>query len=222
MKKVLTLGLFLVVTLVSVAKAQECGPSCPVCSGNSGGNLMAPKSLLFTGMAIPSSEEERGVVNVRYGVFNWMDAGIGYAFDTKKPIWSLRLQPVTEEEDGWRPGLVVGLGSVQAGGSDQSIYSQATKSWEFGEPFALRASAGVATLLPDFEKVFGIAGITTSFYDKYSLFVNYDGTNFHEGVSWIPLNWLTVSVLAVETEYPAVSVAFKWQLSKDDGKEDKE
>lgn len=127
----------LFVGLFSQVFAQECGPSCPVCSGNSEGALLSRNSLLISGLAIPTSEEEYGVVNVRYGIFKWLDAGVGYAFKAKKPIWSLRLQPVVEKEDKWWPGLIVGTGSVQTGKSDQSVYGQLTKSWEFGEAFAL-------------------------------------------------------------------------------------
>lgn len=195
--------------------AQECGPSCPVCSGNSGGNLLSGRSLLVTGIAIPASDEENGVFNVRYGILSWLDAGVGYAVRTRKVLWNVRVQPVGEGEETWRPGLILGLGSVQTGGSDQSLYAQLTKSREFGESFALRISAGAAALMPGFDEFFGIAGVTTSLYDKFSLFASYDGRSFHEGISWIPLHWLTVSLLAVESTYPAVSAAFKWQFSKE-------
>ena len=193
-----------------MAYAQECGPSCPVCSGNSQGALLSRNSIMISGLSVPTAEEERAVFNARYGVFSWLDAGVGYAVRTKKFLWNVRVQPLTEEESEWRPGIILGSGSVQTGGSDQSIYAQLTKSWEFGEYLGLRLSAGAATLVPEFDEVFGIAGITTSIFERFSVFVNYDGRSFHEGTSWIPLDWLTVSILMVETEYPAISAAFKW------------
>ncbi|MCP4582221.1 MAG: hypothetical protein GY839_11450 [candidate division Zixibacteria bacterium] len=95
----------------------------------------------------------------------------------------MKAQPVLEQEDGWRPGIILGTGSVQAGGSDQSIFAQFIKSWEINESFSLQLSTGAATLVPDFDEAYGLAGITTNFYERYAIFANYDGKSFHEGVS---------------------------------------
>jgi len=165
---------------------------------------------MISGMSIPTADEERTVLNTRYGILSWLDAGVGYAIRTEKVLWSIRTQPVFEREDSWRPGILLGTGSVQTGGSDQSIYAQFIKSWEISETFGLRLSTGAATLVPDFDEIYGLAGITTSFYERYAAFANYDGKSFHEGISWIPLDWLALSFLMVETEYPAISAAFKW------------
>jgi len=131
--KIIGRSLVLVVLFTGIVYAQECGPSCPVCSGNSEGALVARNSILISGLSIPTSEEERAVLNARYGIFSWLDAGFGYAVRTREFIWNVRAQPLTEDEGGWRPGIILGSGSVQTGGSDQSIYAQLTKSWEFGE-----------------------------------------------------------------------------------------
>ncbi|MFH1761816.1 MAG: hypothetical protein ABIA63_12025 [bacterium] len=104
--------------------AQECGPSCPVCSGT-GENvsgLLTKNNLLITGIYIPTGEDESGVINFKYGVFKWMDAGAGFTIKAQKPIWSVRLSPVTEDEESWQPGLILGTGRVQTGGSDQSVF----------------------------------------------------------------------------------------------------
>ncbi|TKJ40676.1 hypothetical protein CEE37_06855 [candidate division LCP-89 bacterium B3_LCP] len=207
--------LLLTMFMIDVTQAQECGPSCPVCSGNSGGALLAPNSVSASGLAIPDAEEETAVFNVRYGLFEWIDAGVGYAVDTEKLLWSVRTQPIKEDESNWQPGIIIGTGSVQIGGSDQSVYLQASKSWEFSQNFALQMSGGVATLVPDFEEIFGLAGVTTSFFEKYSIFANYDGRNFHEGLSWIPLDWLTVSLLLIESSSPAASLTVNIALEKE-------
>jgi len=203
----------LLVTLLTCATAfaQECGPSCPVCSGagNNGGALLSLGSVMISGLSIPTADEERTVLGARYGVLDWLDAGIGYALRTEKVLWNVRAQPVFEQEDGWRPGIILGTGSVQTGGSDQSVYAQLIKSWEIGESFGLRLSGGAATLLPDADEIYGLAGITSSFYELYAAFANYDGESFHEGVSWTPSDRLTLSFLMVETEFPAISIVFK-------------
>ncbi len=205
------LSVLIISLLAGITYAQECGPNCPVCSGagSNAGALLSEKSMTFSGLSIPTADEERTVANVRYGILSWLDAGIGYAFRTEKVLWNVRTQPVLEQENGLRPGLILGTGSVQTGGSDQSIYAQLLKSWKIGEIFSLRLSAGAATLLPDFDEVYGLGGITTSFYERYAAFVSYDGESLHEGISWIPSDWITLSFLMVETEYPAISIVYK-------------
>jgi hypothetical protein len=198
-----------------IADAQECGPSCPVCSGSGDnfGALLASKSLLASGLYIPDGEDETGVLNLRYGLSKWADIGIGYTIEAEKPIWSIRFQPVLECEDGWRPGLILGTGSVQTGESDQSVFTQLTKAHEFTEWLALRASTGISTLTPDFDEIYGLAGITLTVYERFSPFATYDGHNSHLGLSWIPADWLAISGLFLEMSDPAVSVGFRWNLS---------
>lgn len=202
--------------ILSPGFSQECGPSCPVCSGTgeSGSALLSPKSLLVSGIYIPTGDDENGVINMRYGVAKWLDIGAGYTVKAKKPIWSLRISPVSENEDGLRPGVIIGTGSVQTGGSDQSVYAQLTKSWEFTEGFAMRLSGGVASLVPDFNKIYGVAGLTLTVTERVSPFTSFDGKNFHFGVAWIPVDWMTVAALLVESKYPALSLGWRWSFSK--------
>ncbi|MFQ6092057.1 MAG: hypothetical protein ACE5OR_05150 [bacterium] len=208
----LSASLFIAILgLMNFAGAQECGPSCPVCSGSgeNSGALLAPKTLLVTGLYIPTGEDETGVMNLRYGVISWLDVGIGYTVEAEKPIWSARLQPLSESEIGWRPALILGTGSVQTGGSDQSVFAQVTKAWEFGEGYALRLSGGFASLVPDFDKGYGLAGLTLTVTDSLSPFVSYDGRNFHAGLSLIPTKWLTIAGLLVEARDPAISLGYR-------------
>jgi len=107
MKKI-SLTIILISVLCSMLLPQECGPSCPVCSGTADGSLLAVKSILFTSMYIPNGEEEQGRLNLRYGAFAWLDMGIGYAINTKKIIWNARAQVIKENEEGWRPGIILG------------------------------------------------------------------------------------------------------------------
>lgn len=200
-----------VLLFAGVTLAQECGPGCPVCSGagTNSGALLDKGSILFSGLTIPSAEEETLVLNTRYGVLNWLDAGIGYAVDTKKTLWNIRVQPLLEQEAGWRPGIILGTGSVQIGGSDQSAYVQLIKSLKVSESFGLGLMVGTATLLPDLDKAYGQAGITATFRDRYVAFASHDGESFHEGVAWVPLDWLTLSFMMVESENPAISIVLK-------------
>jgi hypothetical protein len=196
----------------AVVSAQECGPSCPVCSGSTDGSLLAPKSMLASFISIPGGEEETGVLNMRFGILPRLDAGIGYTVEAEKYVWNARIQAVTEGDI--MPGIILGTGSVRTGKSDQSLYLHFTKSWEFSEDFALRATAGIASLIPEHDKLFGLGGLTTSIYEKYSPFVSYDGINFHEGIAWIPLDWITVSAMLIESEEPAISVGIKYSFGE--------
>ncbi|UCE19834.1 MAG: hypothetical protein JSV84_05700 [Gemmatimonadota bacterium] len=215
MKKVFAVCVIVLFGLLNCPEAQECGPSCPVCSGSGDntGALLTPRTLLATVMYLPTGEEEKGVSNLRYGVVPWLDVGIGYTIEAEKPIWGARIHPISEIEDGWRPGLILGTGSVQTGGSDQSIFAQLTKSWEFNEGYAFRLSGGFTSLVPDFERCFGLAGLTATVTERLSSFVSYDGRNFHLGLSWIPTDWFTIAGLLVETRDPAISLGYRWCLS---------
>ncbi|MDF1543848.1 MAG: hypothetical protein P1R58_01955 [bacterium] len=62
-------------------------------------------------------------MNARVGIYRRLDAGVGYAVDTEKLLWSARFQPLYDQSAIWRPGLILGTGSVQAGGSDQAAYN---------------------------------------------------------------------------------------------------
>ncbi len=205
------LGLVIVLLLSVGVFAQECGPNCPVCSGagSSSGATLGQKSILFSGLSIPTAEEETTVINARMGILNWLEVGVGYAFKTETVLWNVRAQPLLEKKGSWRPGIIVGSGSVQTGGSDQSLYIQILKSVDLHDNFSLQLSTGVATLLPDFDENYGLAGITTSFFKKFAAFVSYDGKSTHEGASWIPSEWMTISFIMVESEFPAISMVLK-------------
>lgn len=213
MKKVIMIIIVIIIS-GNILGAQECGPFCPVCSGSSDGSLLAPGSFLFTSMYIPNGDEEKGLMNLRYGVFSWLDLGIGYSIKAKKIIWNARAQVLKEDEKGWLPGIILGTGSVQTGGSDQSIYINLTKSWEFSESFAMRITTGIASLVPELSKTYGIFGVTLSIAEKFSIFTNFDGINFHEGISWILTDWISISALLIESKNLAVSVGIKWNSPK--------
>ncbi len=192
--------------------AQDCGPSCPVCSGTTDGSLLDQKSFLFKGMYIPAGEEEYGVLNIRYGAFKWLDVGVGYNIKAEKIVWNARAQLLKEKEDSLQPGLILGTGSVRTGSSDQSVYFHLTKSKEFSENFGLRLTCGMASLVPEFNKIYGLAGLTFIIAEKFSPFVNFDGINFHEGISWIATDWLSIAVLLIESKDPAISIGIKLNL----------
>ncbi len=208
MKKLIVL-ITVILSINNVVSAQECGPSCPICSGSTDGSLLATGTFLFSGISIPGGEEETGVLSFRYGAFSRIDLGAGYAFKSEEVIWNARFQALKEDEESWKPGIILGTGSVRTGKSDQSLYLHTTKSWEFSENFSLRFTAGMASLIPEFEKVYGLGGMTMSIAEKYSPFLSYDGINFHEGFAWIPLDWLAISVLLVESKEPAISIGIK-------------
>jgi hypothetical protein len=106
----------------------------------------------------------------------------------------------------------LGTGSVQTGGSDQSVFIQLTKAFDFGEEIAARFSIGVASLLPDLDKGYFLAGLTLTVTERWNPFLSYDGRNFHVGLSWIPKDWLFVAGLIVEMKYPAILVGNRWSF----------
>lgn len=171
---------------------------------------MPPGTVISTGMFIPEGEDETGVLNLRAGVTPWLDLGFGYTVDSKKIIWSVRLQPLAEEESSWRPGVILGTGSVQIAGSDQSVFIQLTKTLEFSEKFSARFSVGISGLLPDLDRGYFLANLTMSVTERWSPFLSYDGLNFHLGLSWLPNDQLFIAGLLVEMKNPSLLVGYRW------------
>ncbi|MDP8207045.1 MAG: hypothetical protein P9L92_10310 [Candidatus Electryonea clarkiae] len=202
-------------TILSVSSfAQECGPGCPACSG-SGVNssaLLAPGTISLSYLSIPGGEEEMGILNLRSGLTTWMNGGIGYAFQAEKIVWNLRLQAIAEEESGLRPAVIIGTGSVQTGESDQSLYLQAAKNIEINEILTLSLSAGISSLIPDFDEVYGLAGATMTLYESWSPFINFDGKSIHPGISWNHIEWLTITGMMIEGETPAVLAGIQYRI----------
>ena len=155
------------------------------------------------------------MINVRGGITSWLDAGIGYALDSKRVLWSIRLLAIKEDESSLRPALLLGSGSVQTGKSDQSLFVQISKSWELSEVFAIRFSTGIASLLPEVDRLYGLANLTLTITESWSPFISYDGVSFHPGISWIPTDWLRLAFILVESKEPAVSLGFRLDFTKD-------
>ena len=207
MKKILSILIVITAIAFSEVKGQGCGPNCPACSGLLDGSLLAPKTLFVQGLYMPTADDEKGIVNLRYGFFSWLDAGVGYAVKAEKIIWNARVQPLKEDEEGWRPGLVLGTGSIRSGSSDQSLYMNFLKSKEFSENFTVTSSCGIATLASDIEKIYVIGNVSFTFKEKYTAFVNFDGINFHEGFAWTVNDWLTTGFMMIESKHPSFTVS---------------
>ncbi len=206
MKKNLLIILILLINFNSLLLAQGCGPNCPACSGTTNGNLSPKGSVSLQGLYLPTGEEEFGVMSLKYGVFDWMDLGIGYTFKAQKIIWNARLQPIKQDEDNWKPSIILGTGSIRTGSSDQSIYVNVLKSKEFSENFAMSVSGGVASLVSDIDKIYGIGNVSMIFVEKITAFVNFDGISFHEGLMWTVNDWFTTGVMLIESKDPAITV----------------
>jgi hypothetical protein len=206
MKKRLIIIFAFCLSLNCLIQAQTCGPNCPACSGTIDGSLTPLKSISLQGLYIPTGEEEFGIMSLKYGAFDWLDLGIGYTFKAEKVIWNARLQPIKQNEDNWKPSIVIGTGSIRTGSSDQSIYLNVLKSKEFSENFAISVSGGIATLASDLDKYYGIGNVSLIFIEKITTFVNFDGISFHEGIMWTVNDWFTAGIMLIESKDPAVTV----------------
>lgn len=211
---ILTFITILVVGLGINAQAQVCGPGCPVCSGSgsSTGAILPSGTMVSSAMAIPFGEDDTGILNIRAGVTSWLDLGLGYGLKSEKIIWSVRVQPIAEDESSWKPGIILGTGSVRTGGSDQSVFLQLTKAFDFNEKISARFSVGIASLLPDLNQEFFLASLILTVSENWSPFLSYDGRNFHFGLSWIPIDWLFISAFMIEAKNPAILVGYRWSF----------
>lgn len=203
--------LFFIMASVDTATGQVCGPGCPVCSGKAVGDLLPPATVFGSALYIPDGEEETAVFSLRYGFLSWMDAGIGYAVDAEEVVWSVRVEPIAQDLDGWRPGFMLGTGSVQARGSDQSAFVILAKTMEIVEgSFGISVAGGYATDLPDFQEDWGLGTLTLTFFDRVSPFYTYDGINSHLGLSVFATDLLTLTGYYLELEEAAIMVSIQW------------
>lgn len=208
-------SLLAVLVLTVSAGAQECGPGCPACSGKATGDLLSPGTVFASGLFIPDGEEETAVLRLGYGLVSWMDVGIGYAVDAEEVTWSVRTQPITQDREGWRPAVIIGTGSVQTGGSDQSAYIQVAKTLEVVEGrLGVSAAGGYATDLPDLEENWLLGTLSLTFFDRVSPFYSYDGVSSHVGLSYFATEWLTITGYMLEMEEPALSASVQWDLGE--------
>jgi hypothetical protein len=140
-----------------------------------------------------------------------MDAGIGYAFDAKEIIWSAHVQAIAQDQKGWRPALILGTGSVQKGGSDQSGYIQIAKTLEIVEgQLGSTLAGGYATDIPDLKEDWGLGTFSMTLFDRVSPLYTYDGVNSHIGLTWFTTEWLAFTGYMLEMEEPALSVTVQW------------
>lgn len=194
-------------------RGQECGPGCPACSGKAIGDLISPTTIVGSVLYLPDSRDETSVVNVRYGLFSWMDAGIGYAVEAERLIWSVRFQPFAQDFEGWRPALILGTGSVQVGESDQSVFLQIAKTIEIIEGrLSFSVAGGYATDFPDWKETWGLGTFSVTLFDRIRPFYLYDGIHSHGGLSYFAADWLTFTGYWLELDAPAVSVHLQWTL----------
>jgi len=63
--------------------------------------------------------------------------------------------------------------------------------------------------MPDLDKLYSLAGLTLTVTEQWSPFVSYNGINLHPGISWMPVDWLTIVGILVESKNPAISVGFR-------------
>ena len=110
MLKPLVIIVIIFLNFNELIRAQTCGPNCPACSGTTEGSLLLPNTFSLQGLIIPAGDEEFGITNFRYGVFDWLEAGIGYTFKSQKVIWNARMQFVQQNEDNWKPNAFIGTG----------------------------------------------------------------------------------------------------------------
>ncbi len=206
----LTVLVFLALS-VSESLAQ-CGPGCPACSGGINESILDPNTIKGAVMYIPDGEEETAILNFSGTVAPWLELGLGYSLDKEKVIWNAKARLVDEQVGAWGPALVVGTGSVEAGGSDQSGYIQLFKNIDLVPDVVWGLSGGYASDLPDLEVGFWLANVSLTFRDTFTPYYSYDGSASHAGLTWHANDWLQLSGTYLEMEDLAISIGFKQTL----------
>lgn len=192
------------------ALAQSCGPACPDCSGGGAGRVLPAGTIVGSALLIPDGDDETAVYNLSVSPSDWLTVGAGYAVEAEEEFWSVRLRVFPEK--GWRPEMLLGTGSVQAGGSDQSAYVQWGKCFGIYESVELGLMGGYATDMPDFEEDFGLGQVRLTLVETLSPFYLYDGVTSHVGATWHATTWLDLTGYVLEMDTAAAAIALKWEF----------
>lgn len=203
-------AIFLIIVSAGMVKAQYIGPVYPGIVEKRVSDL-APRDMGYLGgMYIPWGDEQVALLSMRYGIYSRIDAGIGITWGANHGpdyfIWSLRVEAVPQDPEGWRPSLIIGTGSVRIGGRDQSGFIQLIKTLELVEDrFEISFTGGFATDISDFNEAWGLGALSMSFSDIISPFYVYDGIHSHVGVTWFAFEGFALSVYYQQMEEFAVS-----------------
>ncbi len=211
-------GAVIVLIFLALSVSQslaQCGPGCPACSGGANESMLDPNTIKGSVMFIPGGEEETAILNFFGTVMPWLELGFGYSVDEKKVIWNVKARVVDEQVGTWRPSLVVGTGSVEIGGSDQSGYVQLFKNIDLVPDVVWGLSGGFASDLPDLEEGFWLANVSLTFSETLAPFYSYDGKASHAGLTWYATDWLQLSGTYLEMEDVSITIGVKRTLGGD-------
>lgn len=174
--------------------------------------MLAPYTLKGGLLFIPDGDDEKAIFNLASSILPWLELGAAYAWEAEEMIWNAKVQVIPESGAPWRPALVLGTGSVRAGGSDQSAYAQLFKKARLHDRLQLALSGGLATDVPDLEDRYQLFNAILELDGKFAPFYSYDGNSSHVGAIWYARDWLQITGYALEMAEPAISMGLVKRL----------
>lgn len=196
---------------IPAASAQDCGPNCPICSGSGfDTEAMLSNKTVFTNALLFPDAEETLITGVKFSVSSKVDLGFSYLSTSRKVIWSARALLLAEEEEGWIPSIILGIGSVRANTSDQSIFLTATRNLESTIGVPLRLSMGAAAFMTEPDRLYPIGTLSYLYKEKLFPFISYDGVNINYGAAYFILETLHIGLMYIENRYLGVTTGFRF------------
>ncbi|MFC1540276.1 hypothetical protein ACFL41_02150, partial [Gemmatimonadota bacterium] len=176
MRSISAVALIILLALPSApgVQAQECGPNCPICSGSvfSTETMLSTSTILTRALVFPDGEESF-VAGVKYAFSPRLDVGVTYLGTSSSVIFNARTLLLQEGE--YRPGLVAGVGTLQADAAEYAAFISATKNLEDALGPPLRISLGLAGYLSGDNKLYPIGTLSYFYKEKLLPFISYDG-----------------------------------------------
>jgi hypothetical protein len=193
----------------SITYAQDCGPNCPICSGSGfDTEAMLSNKTVFTNARLFPDAEETLIGGMKLAVSSRLDLGLNYLTTSRKVLWNARALLVVEED--WKPAIILGIGSVRANTSDQSIFLTATRNLESTVGVPLRLSVGAAAYLSESDRVYPIGTLSHLYKEKLFPFISYDGVNFNYGAAYFVLETLHIGLIYAENRYLGLTTGFRF------------
>ena len=197
---------------------------CPACSPETVSSdtekpayMLGKNKLSFIGLYRFGEEPEHGhgdferaLVAFNYGVTDRFKAGLMYGFSAKKI--SLQIDYLILQEKGYKPSLILGVGSFRGVSSESHPYLMAMKSLEQHIKLPVRISAGIKhkgddLLKPELEPA---GNLILRVHGSKHIMVIFEGQTIDFAIyNSMFNNKLIVGMRMIELKTPAVGIVWR-------------
>ncbi|MDO8734068.1 MAG: hypothetical protein Q7K21_02790 [Elusimicrobiota bacterium] len=197
---------------------------CPACSPETvssqtelPGYMLGKNRLSFIGLYRFGEEPEhahgdfeRVLVAFNYGVTDRFKAGLMYGISSKK--LSLQVDYLLLQEKGYKPSLILGIGSIRGVSSESHPYIIAMKSLQPYIKLPIRISAGIKHKGDDLAdpQLESVGHLIFNIYRSVHIMGIFEGSQFDLAMYGTVANKFIIGMRMIELKTPAVGAVVRW------------